>query len=165
MKEEERSILIMGFGSEALMDDGIPIRLIEDLKSLLTLSGITLSTSALGGLEIPELLKGYKVAVLIDTIKTAKGIPGDVYSFTQEHFIETYHLSSNHDVSFYNALKLGNSLGFHMPKKIIIIAIEIAENQILDYSLSPDLEKRYQEILTKIKEICLALPYGDEEPS
>jgi hydrogenase maturation protease len=155
----------LGFGSEALKDDGVPVRLIEDMKRILPSGGFIFSTSAVGGLELPELLKGFNTVVLIDTIKTTNGIPGDVYSFTPEHFIETYHLSSNHDVSFYNAIKLGKSLGFQMPEKIVIIAIEIAENQILDYSLSPDLEKRYQEILMRIKEIILALPHEDVKPS
>jgi hydrogenase maturation protease len=153
MSRNEKSILILGFGSDGLMDDGIPIRISEDLKKKIQSPEIIFSTSALGGLELPELLNGYDIAVLIDTIKTPGGKPGDVHCYSPENFLETYHLSSNHDISFRNALILAETLGYEMPAKIVIFAIEIVENQILEFSLSSDIQRHYQEILCKIEDL------------
>lgn len=147
--------MILGFGSDGLMDDGIPIRICEDLKRSVHSPEIKFATSALGGLELPELLNGYEIAVLIDTIKTPGGKPGDVYCYSPENFLETYHLSSNHDISFRNALILGETLGYEMPGKIVIFAIEIAENQILYSSLSGEIQRRYLEIVRQIEDYLI----------
>ena len=143
---------MLGFGSDALMDDGVPVKIVRDLINSVPSKDISYDTSVVGGLELIVLLDGFNTAILIDTIKTPNGKPGDVYQFSVDDRLETYHLSSNHDVNFREALELGNTLGFQMPQSFIIFAIEIEKNLDLSMELSEALESRYQEIYRKIRD-------------
>jgi hydrogenase maturation protease len=142
--------LILGFGSDALSDDGLPLRLVQDLKSSLDFLKFDFETSPLGGLELIELLQGYHSAILIDTQKTGKRRPGEVSIFTQDHFEETFHLSSQHDLSFHDALRFAKQMDIPFPSDIKIIAIEIVENKRLSFDFSEEIEILYQEILATI---------------
>jgi hydrogenase maturation protease len=144
-------ILVLGMGSEALMDDGIPVHLIRDLKASVSDPHFTFLTSAVGGIELLTLLEGYDMAVIIDTIKTPGGKPGDLNHFTKDNFRETFNLSSNHDLSFRQALTFAGRLEMTMPVKIEILAIEIAENHVLSHELSEPMQRRYPEILSEVR--------------
>ncbi len=142
----------MGFGSDALSDDGLPIRLISDLKPLFDPNKLDFETSPVGGLELVELLKGYQKAFLIDTQKTGKRRPGEVSIFIPDNFEETFHLSSQHDLSFKDALRLANEMAIPFPSDIQIIAIEIVENKRLSFEFSVEIALIYPEILKKIND-------------
>ncbi len=144
-------ILILGLGSEALMDDGLPIRLIGDLKEILNPLKYELKTTAVGGIELINLVQGFKIAILIDTTKSPEGKPGTVFKYSPEDIKETYNLSSQHDVSFQDALKLGAALNIDIPSRIVILAIEIFENRTLGSDLSEVLKIKYSKILSQIK--------------
>ena len=156
-------IRVLGFGSDALMDDGIPVRIISDLAQTVHSGNIDYTTSVVGGLELLELLNGFHTVILIDTIKTTGGKPGDVYQFDPSNCRETYHLSCSHDVSFREALELGKTLGYRMPRRIIIFAIEIDKNLDLSMELSEALESRYQEIYSKIRDRVVSQVLSGQE--
>lgn len=147
MDKERCDILVFGVGNPLLTDDGIGPKLVEELKGLINDKRICFETSFLGGMEVLEYVSGYNRLVIIDAIKTPGGIIGDVYHLTPGDFRETCHLSSFHDVSFLTALKLGDKLGFSIPKQIDIIAIEIEEDLVFSEDFSPSLAPKYEEIL------------------
>jgi hydrogenase maturation protease len=140
--------LVLGFGSDALSDDGLPVRLIHDLKSEFDSEEFEFTTSPLGGLELLELLKGYKKAVLIDTQLTGRRKPGEISFFTPQHFKETFHLSSQHDLSFKDTLRLAATMEIKFPENIRIVAIEILENKRLSFEFSDEIQAKYQSILS-----------------
>jgi hydrogenase maturation protease len=147
----KKEVLVFGIGNEILTDDAIGPKLVKDLESSLDLPNVEFETAALGGLEVLEFIQGYRKVILIDAIKTKDGIPGDVYLFTLDDFKETLHLSNLHDISFLTAIKLGNKLGFEMPKDMKVIAIEIIEDLVFSNDFTEPLQKRYQEIYKDIK--------------
>jgi len=143
--------LILGFGSDALSDDGLPVRLIQDIKVLESHSRFTFETSAVGGLELLELLEGFDTAVLIDTQLTSRRKPGEIHEFTPANFEETFHLSSQHDVTFHEALRFAKEMGISMPDDIRIIAIEVVENKKLSFEFSDEIQDNYPGILAQIR--------------
>ena len=143
----------MGFGSDALSDDGLPIRLIHDLKLMPGHVKFNFETSAVGGLELLELLKGYDKAFLIDTQLTGKRKPGEISLFTPGDFEETFHLSSQHDLSFQDTLRLAVTMGIPFPSFIQIIAIEIVENKRLGFEFSDIIKEKYPSILFFLRRI------------
>jgi hydrogenase maturation protease len=145
--------LVLGFGSDALSDDGIPIRLVQDLNVLESLSSITFETSPVGGLELLELLEGFDTAVLIDTQLTSRRKPGEIHEFTPANFEETFHLSSQHDVTFHEAIRFAKEMGIPMPEDIRIIAIEVVENKKLSFEFSGEIQEKYAGILSQIEQI------------
>lgn len=142
--------LILGIGNDILMDDGIGPKLVNQLKLSSLKDCYTFETACLGGLEILEFISGYTEVIIIDAIKTKNGIPGDVYWFTPEDFKETLHLSNFHDVSFLTALELGKYLGFLIPVKIRILAVEIVEDAIFGNEFSAQVQAKYEDIYNEI---------------
>lgn len=151
-------VLLLGMGSEVLMDVGIPSRLVNDLKTEDRYPEMDFESIYLGGLDLLEYINGYNTVIFIDTIKTEEGIPGKIHYFSTENYRETLHLSCRHDLSFLDTLRLGERLGFYLPSSIRIIAIEITEDLEIGSVLSKELTDLYPEIRSKvvncIDEIC-----------
>jgi len=147
--------LVLGFGSDALSDDGLPVRLTHDLQVVLSNKiqenrNFTFKTSAVGGLELLELLEGYDKAILIDTQLTGRRKPGVISIFTPQDFEETFHLSSQHDLSFRDTLRMAEMMGIPLPSDIQIIAIEIIENKRLSFEFSQEIDRIYPDIFENI---------------
>lgn len=147
--QKNNPILILGLGNELLCDDAIGIRLVNEFKELYKSEEIDFLTSCNGGLEIVELISGYEMVIIIDAIKTQKGIPGSIYHFTPADFTDTLHVSSFHDISFLTALKLAAYTEMKVPECINIIAIEIVEDLLFSGEFSEPVRKKYNAIKKK----------------
>jgi hydrogenase maturation protease len=151
---EKNKILVLGIGNDILTDDGIGPKLCDFLREQCLSESIDFEKLNVGGLEVLEFINGYDTVVFIDAIKTRNGKTGDVYLFTPDDFKETLHLSNLHDTNFITALALGKSLGFQIPKRMVIIAVEIKEDMVFSHSFTEELENRYSEIKLKVLELC-----------
>jgi hydrogenase maturation protease len=145
--------IVLGFGSDALSDDGLPVRLVHDLKIILNTINYEFNSSPVGGLELLELLKDCNKAILIDTQLTGRRKPGTISFFTPQKFEETFHLSSQHDLSFQDTLRLAIEMEIPFPNDIQIIAIEIVENKRLSFDLSEEINGSYPEIFRKVSSL------------
>lgn len=150
---KEKNILILGMGNEILTDDGIGIKLLNDLEEKFPVAEADYETLSIGGLEIVEFLSGYKTVIILDAIKTLDGIPGNVYRFVPDDFKSTLHIDNLHDISFLNALKVGKKLGYNMPSQIEIIAVEIIEDMVFGSEFTPQIQEKYPEIFSEVSEI------------
>ena len=150
---DQKPLLVLGVGNRILSDDGIGIRLIEDLQEQFSHQPIEFKDACCGGLEIVEIMQGYDNVIIIDGIKTEYGSPGSIYTFTVEDFKETLHISSFHDISFLIALEFGKKSGLQIPKNIKIVAIEIVEDMIFDENLSPEIAEHYDSIKADVADL------------
>jgi hydrogenase maturation protease len=148
-------ILILGLGSEILRDDGIGPHLARDLRAHFTSKEFRFNTSTVGGLEIIDLIKGYKMVFIIDGMKSNDVRPAEVVFMDQDNFLETLHLSNIHDASFHTALSLGNKIGVEMPGTIHIIGIGVEVDTEFGDTFTKKLEKEYVNILKKIHQFIL----------
>ena len=152
---DQGHILILGLGSEILRDDGIGPRLARDLRAHFTSNAFRFNTSTVGGLEIIDLIKGYKMVFIIDGMKSSEVRPAEVLFMDRENFQETLHLSNIHDASFHTALSLGNKIGADMPGSIHIIGIGVEVDTEFGETLTKKLEKEYVHILKRIHQFIL----------
>ncbi|OGO18920.1 MAG: hypothetical protein A2144_05265 [Chloroflexi bacterium RBG_16_50_9] len=129
--------LILGLGNPILGDDGVGLRVIEELKNRLDKQEITMESASLAGLDLLDLLSGYDRAIIIDAIQTG-GRAGRIYRLNPESFTATSHASTPHDVNFATALKLGQRLGVALPGKIDILAIEVADTSRFSEECTPE---------------------------
>jgi hydrogenase maturation protease len=141
--KSEGTALILGIGNEILTDDGIGIKLTYDLKSKFNKSSFDFKTASCGGLEIVEMMNGYKHVIIIDAIKTMYGKPGIVYHFTLDHFRQSMHVSNFHDISFLTAMEFGRKSGLKLPQQVDILAVEIIEDLVFSNELSPEIKEKY----------------------
>lgn len=137
-------------GNDILTDDGIGIKITKVLEKKYPFPNIIYDTLSLGGMEIIEYIRDFKMVIIIDAIKTLDGIPGAVYHFIPENFKETTHLSNIHDISFLTSLKLAKELDIPTPEEVHIIAIEIVEDMVFSNDFTPQIQARYPEILEEV---------------
>jgi hydrogenase maturation protease len=131
-------------GNPILCDDAIGIRLAQRLGSLLGAApGLVVEPECtVGGLNLLELVAGFDRLVVVDSIKTQGGRPGDWYRFDGAALRETMNLSNVHDANFATAMELGRRMGMHVPREadIHVFAVEVRENLAFGEHLSRELE-------------------------
>jgi hydrogenase maturation protease len=160
--------LVIGLGNPILGDDGIGWRVIEELANRLTkrqgspldqvafplhLSDpdVELDCLAVGGLTLMERVIGYERVVIIDSMVTNQNPIGTTkcYSVFDLEKLDTCsgHLTSSHDTSFTNALRVGKEMGAKLPEHITILGIEIKPS--FDFS-----EELSSEVISSINQAC-----------
>jgi len=157
-------ILLIGMGNPILTDDAIGVRLAKDFKSRLDRTlGIppvsVLEECSVGGMNLLDVVSDWDRLIVLDSIKTPKGIPGTWHYFTAASLRETMHLSNVHDTNFATALELGRRLGHKIPSdnEIHIFAVEIQDNSTFAEAMTPILETAYPLISEEIFKEVLRL--------
>ena len=154
-EKSDKKLLVLGMGSEILMDDGVGSRLANKLREENLPQGFHVETSNIGGLELLEIIKGYDQLIILDGMRGGSDV-GDLYFFSPENFRETLHLSTKHDASFLNALKVGEHVGYNLPRTIDIVGIEVEEDRCFGECFSDNLEERIDYIYNEIKKLVFA---------
>lgn len=133
--------LVLGLGNPILSDDGVGIRVAEELRAIVDDQDITISEASIGGLGLLDLLDGYDRAIIIDAIQTVGGKAGQVYQLDPEGLDTTEHITSPHDVSFTTALALGKKLKLSLPRSIVVFAIEVSDITTFGEECTPEVER------------------------
>jgi hydrogenase maturation protease len=129
--------LILGLGNPILSDGGVGPRIARELEGKLD-ENVTVTEASLAGFNLLDLLVGYDRAIIIDAIQTAGGRVGRIYRLDLDAFKTTRHAVSTHDIDLATALELGEKLGLNLPRKIDILAIEVAETSHFSEECTPE---------------------------
>jgi hydrogenase maturation protease len=159
--------LLIGMGNPILTDDAVGVRLATDIKARLgDRADIDfLQECSVGGLNLLELVAGYERLIVIDSIRTRGGVPGNWYSFDGTALKETMNLNNIHDTNFATAVELGRRMGMQIPDddRIHIWAVEVKENSTFSDRMTPALETGYAEISEEIFREIEDLLNGDRQ--
>ena len=142
--------LVLGIGNPILTDDGVGIKIAQKLKEEKPRLEVIMTSEA--GIILLELLVGYKKLIIIDSIKTEKGKPGDLYKLGLEDLKPAKGFSSSHGIGIATAFELGKGLGYKMPKYISIYAVEIKDNTTFGEKCTEEIEQRIPFIARRIIE-------------
>ena len=141
--------LILGFGNPILTDDGVGIRIAQKIKGEKPYLEVVETSEA--GIALIDHVAGYDKLVIIDSIKTEQK-PGELYKLGLEDLKPAAHFYSSHGIDIATAFKLGESLGYKMPKHISLYAIEIKDNTTFGEQCTQEVEKRIPFITKQIIE-------------
>ncbi len=151
-------VLVLGLGNPILGDDGLGLRVADLLRSRLAHgSGIEVDEEHRGGLRLLERLLGSDAAVIVDAIVTGRHPPGTILRFGPGD-MPTQHSASGHDVNLPTALRLGISMGLHVPKEVRIVAVE-AES-VLDFrddctaAVTAALPAAAEAVIEEVNDLC-----------
>ncbi len=142
--------LILGLGNPILCDDSAGLRVVAELKERIRQPDVTIIGTELGGLNLLELLVGYDRAILVDAIQTGKKPPGTIYQFNPESKMGSLRINSTHSVNFADSLELGKKLGMHLPKEIIILAIEVSDINTFSEQCTPSVRRAISSCVDKV---------------
>ncbi|MEW6684661.1 MAG: hydrogenase maturation protease [Candidatus Edwardsbacteria bacterium] len=143
--------LILGIGNPILSDDSIGLIVVRRLKEE-KIKNIEVKETTTTGLDLLELMRGYRNLIAIDAMKTGKFPPGIVVELKREDIACALHLVDSHTIDFFTALELGRKLHpAEMPKKIVIFGIEVSNTTTFSENLTPLLQKKLPEIVRRLK--------------
>ena len=139
--------IIVGLGNPILGDDGIGWKVADKVKKQLPPDmPVVIEFLSLGGISLMERLIGYERAILIDAI-TSDQRPGSIITLSLSELPDrsAFHITSAHDTSLQNALKLGKAMGADLPEQVTVVGI--ATNPVFDFGeeLSPPVARAVPE--------------------
>lgn len=119
--------LVLGLGNSVLTDDAVGFAVVEEVRKRLDSADVSVSVASVGGLSLLELMVGYDSVIIVDAIQTGRREPGGIHRLSPDEFHGSVRAASTHDISLASALELGDQLGMHITKQIVIFGIEAAD--------------------------------------
>ncbi len=140
--------LIIGIGNPILTDDRVGIKIARKLKE--EKPELELIETSEAGITLLEFIVGYNKLIIIDSIKTEQGKPGDLYRLELEDLKPARDVSSSHGIGIATAFKLGQTLEYSMPKDTSIYAVEIKDNTTFGEKCTKEVKQRMPSIVKQI---------------
>ena len=140
--------LILGIGNLILTDDGVGIKIAHKLKE--ERPELEVVETGEAGLSLLDLITGYDRLIIIDSIKTEQGKPGQVYKLELEDLKPAMDFSSSHGIDIATAFKLGQSLGYKMPESVSLYAVEMKDNTTFGERGTQEVEEKIPFIAQQI---------------
>lgn len=129
--------LVVGLGNTILGDDGVGWKVAEEIKKQLpSLPAfppekegdiVDVVCLSLGGIGLMEHLIGYDRAIIVDSFLADNEDVGSILirNLNDLPNYSAYHITSAHDTSLQNAIRLGKEMGAHLPVEVTVIGIAI----------------------------------------
>lgn len=140
MGKEDKTIII-GLGNPLLGDDGVGIKVVEEMRR--RIKNVTMVEGSIAEFEVVELMEGYERAIIIDGVKTKERKVGEFWELKLEElkkYKKWFHRSS-HGMDLWTAVELGKKLGYNLPKKINIYVMEVKDNSTFKEGLTHEVKK------------------------
>lgn len=140
---------ILGVGNILRGDDGVGIKIVEELKEKSLPSNIKVLELGTGGLKIIHKLEEFERVLIIDSVKM-NSEPGDFRFFSPSEVKFLKKSDGTHGTSIMEIIKISENLGFS-PDEITILGIQ-PKNQKLGTDLSDEVEEKIPKIIDSIFE-------------
>ena len=145
-------VLVLGIGNPILSDDGVGIKVAQEIGSNLNDPQIAVSETSAAGLSLLDSMLGYDKVIIIDAIQTKEGKAGQIYRMKPEDFSSAKRLSSPHQINLVTALELGRMLNLAMPREISVFAVEAKDTDTFSEKCTPEVEKAIPEVAKMVLE-------------
>lgn len=142
--------LILGIGNPILSDDGVGIKIAQRLKQ--ENPELEVIEASESGVALLEHVVDCDKLIIIDSIKTEHGQPGELYKLGLEDLKPSGYFPSSHGVDMATAFELGKRLGIKVPKYISIYAVEVKDNHTFAEGCTKEVEEKIPFIVKQIIE-------------
>lgn len=149
--DTSKRTLIFGIGNPYRCDDTIGIRVAQEIARLIKSPNVDVKWGSIDGVAILDEIVGYERVIFVDSIKTGKGKPGEIYK-VQHASRENTDSFSSHGIDFLSALKVGEKFDLKMPSQVDIYAVEIKDNTSFDEECTEEVAKSIPRIVQIIIE-------------
>jgi len=144
--------LVLGWGNPILSDDGVGIKVAQEVKEKLSYPQITVAETSTAGLSLLDSIVGYDKVIIIDAVQTKEGNAGQIYRMGLQDFSSTKHFSSPHQINLATALELGKMLNLAMPQEITIFAVEAKDITTFSEKCTPEVEQAIPKLVKMVME-------------
>jgi hydrogenase maturation protease len=116
-------VLVLGVGNILLSDEGVGVRVVEELQKRQLHGCVEVVDGATRAMELVDIMRGRKRVIIVDALD-AGAEPGAVFKFGPEQLAETRKMSvSVHDIGVHEAIFL-LSLTAELPGDITFYGIQ-----------------------------------------
>lgn len=146
-------IVVMGIGNLLLSDEGVGIKIIQDLTNNYEFpKEVEIVDGGVGSFSLLPYIESAEKLLVVDAILGGKP-PGTIYKFKDKEIpIQIFEKISLHEISFADILNLAKLRGKY-PTSLVIIGIEPKSLEI-GLELSEVIKENYNKLL---KEVLLQL--------
>ena len=138
--------LVIGFGSEILSDRAIIHKMKKDIRA--DYSGkVDFTCELINSLDLIRLFEGYTNLLILDAVKNSDLEIGAMRYYSLAEYKPSLHLENYHDSSIVETIETAKRLGFHVPDKIGIVAINVKEIYTLNTQCSQELSRKHPELV------------------
>jgi hydrogenase maturation protease len=144
--DKVKHVLILGLGNPLLGDEGIGVRVVEELKELELPDGVTVVEGGTAGLGLIGLMEGYQRVIIVDAADMGHP-PGRVVRFTpsEAQFKTAEAPLSLHQIGLGQVLALAEALEM-APAELVIIGVQPSRLEE-GIGLSPEVEGAIPQII------------------
>ncbi len=134
---EQPPVLVLGLGNSILYDDGVGIQVARYIANLGHERHIHVLEAEVAGFALLDVLEGYDRAIIIDAVRLAGMLPGEIRVLDGVGERPSLHLVAGHQLDLPSALELGRRAGRDMPRYVTVVGVQIADDRTFSESLSP----------------------------
>ena len=151
-ERSRRPILVLGIGNILLRDEGVGVRVIEQMQNMHLPDNVELVDGGTAGADLLDVLAERKKVIVIDAVQ-ADCEPGTVLRFTADDLVQPDGVGmSLHELGLGEALKMTEQLGC-APAEVVVFGIKpknISCGLELSEQISPSIPKVVELVLAEI---------------
>lgn len=154
-----KKTLIAGLGNILLGDEGVGVRVIEEMEKRFTLSAdLSLLDGGTAGYALIDYIKGYDRLIMIDAVRGGKK-PGTIYRLSADDIQQRTDLKlSGHQISLPDVLLLAGKLD-KLPE-ILLIGIE-PKDMDYDLELSSEVKGAAEKVIALLAQELFISPSSE----
>lgn len=145
--------MIVGIGNILCRDEGVGVRVIEELKKHRLPDHIEVHDGGTGGLDILEFLEGSDKAIIVDAVRGGME-PGEICHVRLDEVDPKdgkMKMLSLHELDLIRAIEIGKG-AYEVPENIIVIGIEPKKVEI-GMDLTNEIKEAIPRVIQNIFEI------------
>jgi hydrogenase maturation protease len=147
--------LVLGLGNDLLGDDGVGLRIVEELRRRSALAGFEFETAATAGLALLDVLHGYERAYIVDSTMTGRRRPGYLHRISASSLIELPLNASSHYAGLPEVLALAEALDMGLPNSVEVLGVEVEDPYTIRSGLSPQIEAKVPRLVDRVERLLL----------
>jgi len=133
--------LVLALGNPLLRDDGVAIRVAEELRRFsLDSEQIEIKTSSLSGLALLDEILGFEKVIILDAIQSGQRAVGEIFPIRIREWEGMPIGPSPHYLGLPSVLKWSRLAGLEAPREMEILGIEVKDPFTFDENLSAEVE-------------------------
>ena len=149
--EQNTQIVVLGLGNILLRDEGVGVRVIEELQKRYDFSpSVKLIDGGTAGFGLVTEIEGCIKLLVVDAVKAGND-PGTVYKFSRNDItVQIPQTLSVHDLGFYEALEHWKMLGIE--PEVLFFGIEPEDMASWGFDLTPCIQDKMPKLVALVIE-------------
>lgn len=149
-------VLILGLGNEILSDDAVGLQVARELRRRFHADDrIEVLETEEMGLALLDFIVGRQEVILVDAVQTTRLRPGEVHEAEGKQ-LEAFPSLAPHSLGVGEIMTLGSELGFRMPARVRVFAVEVEDPFTLRIGLSPSVAAAVPQLVARVWEVAKA---------